>query len=265
MSWLSGKSNTAPRQTSVLPRIHGSGAVRRPVEARARAPTPAAARVARPGTGLPRKESLIADDLTIEGKIEGGGSVRIAGKFQGRRQRSGRSHHRGRRQADRQRARRQGHDRRRTGRQRRGSLAHRPAGTPASVIGDLKAGSVTVAAGARMRGQGRVRLGRRRRLESRQAPATARRPAPPHEQRASRAAPGQPANVRTAGRRSSKAQASVRPAGITCASITAPRCPRRPRSRRCASKAASGIPPTANLGIHGGRVDPQRSRRRNRP
>ena len=30
-----------------------------------------------------RKESLIASDLTIEGKIEGGGSVRIAGKFKG--------------------------------------------------------------------------------------------------------------------------------------------------------------------------------------
>jgi cytoskeletal protein CcmA (bactofilin family) len=30
-----------------------------------------------------RKESLIAADLTIEGKIEGTGSVRIAGKFKG--------------------------------------------------------------------------------------------------------------------------------------------------------------------------------------
>ena len=30
-----------------------------------------------------RKESLIASDLTIEGKIEGSGSVRIAGKFNG--------------------------------------------------------------------------------------------------------------------------------------------------------------------------------------
>ena len=32
---------------------------------------------------MPRKESLIAADITIEGKIEGGGSVRIAGKFKG--------------------------------------------------------------------------------------------------------------------------------------------------------------------------------------
>jgi cytoskeletal protein CcmA (bactofilin family) len=31
----------------------------------------------------PRAESLIAADITIEGKIEGGGSVRIAGKFKG--------------------------------------------------------------------------------------------------------------------------------------------------------------------------------------
>jgi cytoskeletal protein CcmA (bactofilin family) len=36
-----------------------------------------------PNAGLPRKESLIAADITIEGKIEGGGSVRIAGKFKG--------------------------------------------------------------------------------------------------------------------------------------------------------------------------------------
>ena len=31
----------------------------------------------------PRKESVIASDLTIEGKIEGSGSVRIAGTFKG--------------------------------------------------------------------------------------------------------------------------------------------------------------------------------------
>jgi cytoskeletal protein CcmA (bactofilin family) len=31
----------------------------------------------------PPKESLIASDITIEGKIEGAGSVRIAGKFKG--------------------------------------------------------------------------------------------------------------------------------------------------------------------------------------
>jgi cytoskeletal protein CcmA (bactofilin family) len=42
-------------------------------------PTP----IARLETAQPRKESVIASDLTIEGKIEGGGSVRIAGKFKG--------------------------------------------------------------------------------------------------------------------------------------------------------------------------------------
>jgi cytoskeletal protein CcmA (bactofilin family) len=46
-------------------------------------PTPAVAPVARADPSRPRKESLIAADITIEGKIEGGGSVRIAGKFKG--------------------------------------------------------------------------------------------------------------------------------------------------------------------------------------
>jgi cytoskeletal protein CcmA (bactofilin family) len=36
----------------------------------------------RPASG-PAKESLIAGDLTIEGKIEGAGHVRIAGRFKG--------------------------------------------------------------------------------------------------------------------------------------------------------------------------------------
>src|SRR5690242_20221214 len=42
-------------------------------------PAPAMRATAAPA----RKESLIAADITIEGKIEGGGSVRIAGKFKG--------------------------------------------------------------------------------------------------------------------------------------------------------------------------------------
>ena len=45
-----------------------------PPRAAAPAPAPAPAR---------SKESVIAADLTIEGKIEGGGSVRIAGRFKG--------------------------------------------------------------------------------------------------------------------------------------------------------------------------------------
>jgi len=46
-------------------------------------PTPIAHTASRVAAGASRKESLIADDITIEGKIEGGGSVRIAGKFKG--------------------------------------------------------------------------------------------------------------------------------------------------------------------------------------
>jgi cytoskeletal protein CcmA (bactofilin family) len=45
--------------------------------------SPAPSPVARADTSGSRKESLIAADITIEGKIEGGGSVRIAGNFKG--------------------------------------------------------------------------------------------------------------------------------------------------------------------------------------
>jgi cytoskeletal protein CcmA (bactofilin family) len=44
------------------------------------APAPTASR---PATASQAKESLIASDLTIEGKIEGTGHVRIAGRFKG--------------------------------------------------------------------------------------------------------------------------------------------------------------------------------------
>lgn len=47
------------------------------------APSYVIAPVPRADTGLPRKESLIAADITIEGKIQGGGSIRISGKFKG--------------------------------------------------------------------------------------------------------------------------------------------------------------------------------------
>ena len=48
-------------------------------------PGPASAEPARrpAATGGPVKESLIAADVTIEGKIEGAGHVRIAGRFKG--------------------------------------------------------------------------------------------------------------------------------------------------------------------------------------
>jgi len=47
------------------------------------APAPAPSPAPRPIMNPAGKESLIAVDITIEGKIEGGGSVRIAGKFKG--------------------------------------------------------------------------------------------------------------------------------------------------------------------------------------
>ena len=77
------KDNTAPRQTP-MPASEDTESVRYDVPSKLElAPSPPAAPVTRPDTGLPRKESLIAADITIEGKIEGGGSVRIAGKFKG--------------------------------------------------------------------------------------------------------------------------------------------------------------------------------------
>jgi cytoskeletal protein CcmA (bactofilin family) len=61
--------------------------VERPMATPAHAPTPAMHDVPRraaerAGSG-PAKESLIAADVTIEGKIEGAGHVRIAGRFKG--------------------------------------------------------------------------------------------------------------------------------------------------------------------------------------
>ena len=59
-----------------------------PLPPREPAPTPVESPAAQPASG-PRpvtsaaKESLIASDLTIEGKIEGSGHVRIAGRFKG--------------------------------------------------------------------------------------------------------------------------------------------------------------------------------------
>lgn len=46
-------------------------------------PTPSQAPTPVRGVDTPARESIIAADLTIEGKIEGAGHVRIAGKFKG--------------------------------------------------------------------------------------------------------------------------------------------------------------------------------------
>src|SRR5512141_1694296 len=77
------KDNTAARQTPA-PAPESREPVRFDAPSKPElVPSPAAAPVTRADPGLPRKESLIAADITIEGKIEGGGSVRIAGKFKG--------------------------------------------------------------------------------------------------------------------------------------------------------------------------------------
>src|SRR3989454_10399194 len=146
------KDNTASRQTPTpAPEAREPariGALSKPELA----PSAAAAPVTRADTGLPRKESLIAADITIEGKIEGGGSVRVAGKFKGD-------------------VNVQGDLTIETGAKLTGSVradkvtiagelegnveqsSHVDLLQTGVVIGDLKAGSVTVAAGARMRGQ----------------------------------------------------------------------------------------------------------------
>ena len=115
-------------------------------------PVNAGAPVARTDTRPPGKESLIAADITIEGKIEGGGSVRIAGKFKGD-------------------VSVQGDLTVETGAKLTGSVRankvtiagelegnveeaiHVDLLASGVVIGDLKTGTLTVAAGARMRGQ----------------------------------------------------------------------------------------------------------------
>src|SRR5438876_3575542 len=112
----------------------------------------AAAPVTRADTGLPRKESLIATDLTIEGKIEGGGSVRIAGKFKGNVSVQGDlTIEAGAKLTGSVRA-----DNVTIGGELEGNVeeaSHVDLSPTGVLTGDLKAGSITVAAGARMRGQ----------------------------------------------------------------------------------------------------------------
>jgi cytoskeletal protein CcmA (bactofilin family) len=114
-------------------------------------PTPAAPQP-RADTGLPRKESLIAGDIAIEGKIEGGGSVRVAGKFKGDVNVQGDlTIESGAKLTGSVRA-----DKVTVAGELEGNVeqsSHVDVLQTGVVIGDLKAGSVTVAAGARMRGQ----------------------------------------------------------------------------------------------------------------
>jgi cytoskeletal protein CcmA (bactofilin family) len=114
-------------------------------------PSPAPTQVARADPGLPRKESLVAADITIEGKIEGAGSVRIAGKFKGDASLKGDlALEAGAKLTGSVRA-----DKVTIAGELEGNVEEAsriellPTG---AVIGDLKAGSLTVASGARMRG-----------------------------------------------------------------------------------------------------------------
>ena len=116
------------------------------------APRPVALPVPRADTGLPRKESLIAADITIEGKIEGGGSVRIAGKFNGDVSVQGDlTVEAGAKLTGGVRA-----DKVTIAGELEGNVEEASRVDllqTGVVIGNLKAGSLTVAAGARMRGQ----------------------------------------------------------------------------------------------------------------
>jgi cytoskeletal protein CcmA (bactofilin family) len=69
------ESSYTPAFEKETPRVDNTP---KPVPSPAIAPAPTA-----PVARTSGKESVIAADLTIEGKIEGGGSVRIAGKFKG--------------------------------------------------------------------------------------------------------------------------------------------------------------------------------------
>jgi cytoskeletal protein CcmA (bactofilin family) len=152
------KDNTAPRQTP-NPSPEYTGAERFDAPSKLElaptptpVPAPATARVARPSTDVPRKESLIADDLTIEGKIEGGGSVRIAGSFKGDVNVQGDlTIEAGAKLTGGVRA-----DKVTIAGELEGNVQEASRIdllNTGAVIGDLKAGSVTVAAGARMRGK----------------------------------------------------------------------------------------------------------------
>ncbi len=77
------KDNTAPRP-SPIPAPESKQPLRVDTPPKPHyTPVAATAPVAYADTSLPRKESVIAPDITIEGKIEGSGSVRVAGKFKG--------------------------------------------------------------------------------------------------------------------------------------------------------------------------------------
>jgi len=115
-------------------------------------PIPAAAPSPRSEPATARKESLIAADITIEGKIEGGGSVRIAGKFKGDVNVQGDlTIESGAKLTGSVRAEKDTIAGELEGNVEQASLVELQ--HTGVVMGDVKAGSLTVAAGARLRGQ----------------------------------------------------------------------------------------------------------------
>jgi cytoskeletal protein CcmA (bactofilin family) len=145
------KDNTAPRPTPApVPEPRETARFDAPPKPEL-VPGPAIAPAARVDTGLPRKESVIAADITIEGKIEGGGSVRIAGKFKGDASVQGDlTVEPGAKLIGSVRA-----DKVTIAGELEGNVeeaTHIELLATGVVIGDLKAGSLTVATGARMRG-----------------------------------------------------------------------------------------------------------------
>jgi cytoskeletal protein CcmA (bactofilin family) len=148
------KDNTAPRQAPTpAPEVKEPAPVRFDSQPKPEsAPKPAAPPLTRVETGASRKESLIASDITIEGKIEGGGSVRIAGKFKGDVNVQGDlTIEAGAKLTGAVRADKVTIAGELEGNVEQASLVDLL--QSGVVIGDLKAGSLTVAAGARVRGQ----------------------------------------------------------------------------------------------------------------
>ncbi|HEY3288354.1 MAG TPA: polymer-forming cytoskeletal protein [Gemmatimonadaceae bacterium] len=143
------KDQPAPKKDDVL--AVADTPIKRDIDLRPD-PTP---RVAPPQTPAPareQRESLIASEITIEGKIEGSGHVRLAGRFKGDVQVQGNL-------SIEQGAKLTGGVRASTvviGGELEGNIteATRVELLDSGVLnGDLKAGSLTVAAGSRMRGQ----------------------------------------------------------------------------------------------------------------
>ena len=146
------KDNTVTRQTPTPSPDAREPARFEPPSKPELAPSPANAPVARPDPNLARKESLIAADITIEGKIEGGGSVRIAGKFKGDVNVQGDlTIEAGAKLTGSVRADKVTIAGELEGNVEEASLVNLL--QTGVVLGDLKAGSLTVAAGARVRGQ----------------------------------------------------------------------------------------------------------------